>query len=144
MCSFQFQTRLIEQDSVVAYPKVKLKNGGDKVSFSLSSFLLLLALSIFRFFSLPNHYRTMIVLVIALMMEAVQTSETRVNPYQSTRRYNPEDSHLHSHRRENLKSKIRVVIYSQSKPNILRTRKVACVSYAFKLFPHIIKLPCVS
>jgi hypothetical protein len=31
---------------------------------------------------------------IALMMEAVQTSETLVNSYQSTRRYNPEDSHL--------------------------------------------------
>jgi hypothetical protein len=32
--------------------------------------------------------------IVALMMEAVQTSETSVNPYQSTRRYNPEDSHL--------------------------------------------------
>jgi hypothetical protein len=31
----------------------------------------------------------------ALMTEAVQTSETVVNSYQSTRRYNPEDSHLH-------------------------------------------------
>jgi hypothetical protein len=28
------------------------------------------------------------------MMEAVQTSETMVNLYQSTWRYNPEDSHL--------------------------------------------------
>jgi hypothetical protein len=28
------------------------------------------------------------------MMEAVQTAETLVNSYQSTRRYNPEDSHL--------------------------------------------------
>jgi hypothetical protein len=28
------------------------------------------------------------------MMEAVQTSETLVNSYQSARRYNPEDSHL--------------------------------------------------
>jgi hypothetical protein len=37
-------------------------------------------------------------------MEAVQTTETLVNSYQSTRRYNPEDSHLHSHRHENLKS----------------------------------------
>jgi hypothetical protein len=27
-----------------------------------------------------------------------------VNSYQSTRRYNPEDSRLHTHRRENLKS----------------------------------------
>jgi hypothetical protein len=42
--------------------------------------------------------------LIALMMEAVQTSETLVNSYQSTWRYNPEDSHLHSHCCENLKS----------------------------------------
>jgi hypothetical protein len=38
------------------------------------------------------------------MMEAVQTSETSVNLQQSTQRYNPEDSHLHAVRRENLKS----------------------------------------
>jgi hypothetical protein len=38
------------------------------------------------------------------MMEAARTSETSVNFYQTTRRYNPEDSHLRSHRRENLKS----------------------------------------
>jgi hypothetical protein len=31
-------------------------------------------------------------------------SETLVNFYQSTRRYNPEDSHLRTHRLENLKS----------------------------------------
>jgi hypothetical protein len=31
---------------------------------------------------------------IALMMEAASASETLVNLYQSTRRYNPEDSHL--------------------------------------------------
>jgi hypothetical protein len=41
---------------------------------------------------------------IALMMEAARTSETMVNFYQTTRRYNPEDSHLQTHRRENLKS----------------------------------------
>jgi hypothetical protein len=41
--------------------------------------------------------------LIALMMEAVQTSETLVNSHQSTRRYNPEDSHLISDCRENLK-----------------------------------------
>jgi hypothetical protein len=32
---------------------------------------------------------------IALMMEAARTSETLVNFYHTTRRYNPEDSHLH-------------------------------------------------
>jgi hypothetical protein len=41
---------------------------------------------------------------ITLMMEAASTSETSVNFYQNTRRCNPEDSHLHSRRRENLKS----------------------------------------
>jgi hypothetical protein len=33
---------------------------------------------------------------MALMMEAARTSETLVNFYQTTRRYNPEDSHLGS------------------------------------------------
>jgi hypothetical protein len=42
--------------------------------------------------------------VVALMMEAARTSETLVNFYQTTRCYNPEDSHLRTHRRENLKS----------------------------------------
>jgi hypothetical protein len=41
--------------------------------------------------------------LIALMMEAARTSETLVNFYQTTLRYNPEDSHLRAHRRENLK-----------------------------------------
>jgi hypothetical protein len=36
---------------------------------------------------------------IALMMEAARTSETLVNFYQTTRRYNPEDSHHHGDRR---------------------------------------------
>jgi hypothetical protein len=43
-------------------------------------------------------------LLIALMMEAARTSETLVTFYQTTRRYNPEDSHLRTHRRENLRS----------------------------------------
>jgi hypothetical protein len=38
------------------------------------------------------------------MMEAASTSETSVNFYQTTRRNNPQDSHLHTRRRENLKS----------------------------------------
>jgi hypothetical protein len=44
--------------------------------------------------------------VFALTMEAVKTSETLVNLHQPTRRYNPEDSHLHTYRREDLKSKV--------------------------------------
>jgi hypothetical protein len=38
------------------------------------------------------------------MMQAVETSETSVNLHQSAQNYNPEESHLHSHRHENLKS----------------------------------------
>jgi hypothetical protein len=53
------------------------------------------------FFSNRFHARG---LLIALMMEAAGTSETLVNFYQTTRRYNPVDSHLRTHRRENLKS----------------------------------------
>jgi hypothetical protein len=41
---------------------------------------------------------------IALMMGAARSSETLVSFYQTTRRYKPEDSHLRTHRRENLKS----------------------------------------
>jgi hypothetical protein len=41
--------------------------------------------------------------MIALMMEEESTSETSVN-YQTARYNNPEDSHLHTNRRENLKS----------------------------------------
>jgi hypothetical protein len=40
----------------------------------------------------------------AVMMEAANTSETSVNFYRTTRRNNPEDSHLHTRRRENLRS----------------------------------------
>jgi hypothetical protein len=43
-------------------------------------------------------------LLIALMVVAASTSETQLNFYQITRRSNPEDSHLYTRRRENLKS----------------------------------------
>jgi hypothetical protein len=43
-------------------------------------------------------------LLIALMMAAASTSETPVNSCQTTQSNNPEDSHIHTHRRENLKS----------------------------------------
>jgi hypothetical protein len=42
--------------------------------------------------------------MMALITEAASTSETSVNVYQTTRRNNPADSHLHTRRRENLKS----------------------------------------
>jgi hypothetical protein len=46
-------------------------------------------MAVFLFVSPCNHQGD-----IALMMEAARTSETLVNFYQTTRRYNPEDSHL--------------------------------------------------
>jgi hypothetical protein len=52
-----------------------------------------------RFLLPPSSWRW----VIALMMEATSTSETSVNFYQTTRHNSPEDSHLHTRRRENLK-----------------------------------------
>jgi hypothetical protein len=44
-------------------------------------------------------------------MEAARTSETAVNFYQTTRRNNPEDSNLHTHRRENLKSYLAIFMF---------------------------------
>jgi hypothetical protein len=46
-------------------------------------------------------------------MEAGSTSETSVNCYQSTRRNDPEDSHLHTRRHENLKSHL-VNLYGEA------------------------------
>jgi hypothetical protein len=39
------------------------------------------------------------------MMETASISESSANFYQTTRRNNTEDSHLHTRRRENLKSR---------------------------------------
>jgi hypothetical protein len=47
------------------------------------------------------------------MMEVGRTSETLVNVYHTTRCYNPEDSHLRIHRRENLKSYL-ILLHSNS------------------------------
>jgi hypothetical protein len=49
-------------------------------------------------------------LLIALLMEAARISETLVNFYQTTRRYSPEDIHLRTHRRENLKSYLTLIL----------------------------------
>jgi hypothetical protein len=51
--------------------------------------------------------------LIALMMEAARTSETSVNIQLRTWQYIPEDSELHTRRRENLKSHI-VNLYGEA------------------------------
>jgi hypothetical protein len=43
-------------------------------------------------------------------MDAVNSSETSVNIYQTTRHNIPDDSHLHSRRRENLKSHQHIIL----------------------------------
>jgi hypothetical protein len=68
-------------------------------------------------------------------MEAARTSETLVNFYQTTRCYNPEDSNLHTHRRENLKSylhneKLKKHYNLYSSPNITRVIKLIKMRFA--------------
>jgi hypothetical protein len=58
----------------------------------------------FKVTQIFKHLKMAVFWVVALMMEAASTSETSVNVYQTTRRYNPKDNHLHTSRRENLKS----------------------------------------
>jgi hypothetical protein len=50
---------------------------------------------------------------MALMMEAARTSATSVNFYQTARCNNPKDRHLHTRRRENLKSHL-VNLYGEA------------------------------
>jgi hypothetical protein len=46
-------------------------------------------------------------------METARTSDTLVNFYQTTRRYNPEDGHIRTHHRENVKSYLILYAYDQ-------------------------------
>jgi hypothetical protein len=63
------------------------------------------------------------------MMEAVSTSETSVNLYETKRRNIPEDIHLHTHRRENLKSHIIIALMmeavstSETSVNLYETKR---------------------
>jgi hypothetical protein len=57
-------------------------------------------------------------IIIALMMEAAGISETSVNFYQTTRRNNPEEGHLQTRRRENLKSQLAIPFSLQVLPTI--------------------------
>jgi hypothetical protein len=52
--------------------------------------------------------------IITLMMEAASTSEMSVNFYHTTRCNNPEDSQLHIHHFENLKSHLNNLVLNLS------------------------------
>jgi hypothetical protein len=47
--------------------------------------------------------------LIALMMETASTSETSLSFYQTAKHNTPEDTHLDTRRRENLKSHVMLV-----------------------------------
>jgi hypothetical protein len=57
------------------------------------------------------------------MIEAASTSETSANFSQTTRRNNPEDSHVHTRRRENLKSYNTSIIDNPRGENLREVRK---------------------
>jgi hypothetical protein len=84
--------------------------------------------------------------LIALMTEAAKSSKTLVNFYQTKRRYNSEDSHLCTNRRENLKSYI-LVLSSHLRlglpSGLLPSGSVVCtshISHARHMPSHIIIL----
>jgi hypothetical protein len=68
--------------------------------------------------------------VIALI-EAAGTSETLVNFYQTTWRYNPEDSHLRTYRRENLKFYQTTWRYNPEDSHLRTYRRENLKSYLF-------------
>jgi hypothetical protein len=73
------------------------------------------------------------------MMETASTSETLVNVYQTTRRYNPEDSHLRIHRRENFKSYLTIFKFlylTRESPLLLRWQNSPGVSILPSLLPY--------
>jgi hypothetical protein len=68
------------------------------------------------------------------MMETASTSETSVNFYQSTGRYNPEDSHLHIRSRENLKSY----------PYYYTLNAIRCFVFFFRSITSTCSLPSIG
>jgi hypothetical protein len=60
------------------------------------------------------------------------TSETLVNSYQTTQRYNPEDSHLCTHRPENLKSNILYSLLKKWANLTVQSALTHCSFYVFR------------
>jgi hypothetical protein len=79
---------------------------------------------------------------IALMLEVVQTSETLVNSYQSTMRYNPEDCHLNTILHVATVQKTVFVVYDHrfvKASSVLICRTIACcnVGDEYCLIPRL-------
>jgi hypothetical protein len=76
------------------------------------------------------------------MMEAASTSETSVNFCQNTRRNIPEDSHLRTHRRENLKShptkfKIKFWKIKQKEATLCPPSSIESIVFSYEIFKII-------
>jgi hypothetical protein len=86
---------------------------GDEFLFAVAAFMYTCTSLSFLILSEPP--------IIVLMMEAASTSETLVNFYQTTWHDNPEDSHLHTRRCENLKShtNFHTIISTNIVPNVV-------------------------
>jgi hypothetical protein len=107
----------------------------DKVShtYKTKDKIIVLLILIFTFLDIKREHKyAPRCLFIALMMEVASTSETSVNFYYTTRHYITEDSHVHTHRHENLKSH----------------HRMGCRTYVFLARPHVStskslkRLPC--
>jgi hypothetical protein len=89
----------------------------------------------------------------ALKMEAVSTSEMSVNFYQTTR-HNPEDSHLHTHRRENLEynQQALLIFFFIQSPLPLSLQNYHTTMYnilshsslKYSSIPHIFSIPHIN
>jgi hypothetical protein len=67
-------------------------------------------------------------MLIALIMEAANTFSKSVNSYETTRRNNPEDGHLHTRHRENLESQSDIAMFQ-----IGQTLQLLCVCVMLRL-----------
>jgi hypothetical protein len=67
------------------------------------------------------------------MMQAASTSETSVNFYRTTRRNNTEDSHLHTHRLEELKfHNFKQFLEMYVKINVYNAEEHLCIFHFYK------------
>jgi hypothetical protein len=74
------------------------------------------------------------------MMEAANTSESSVNIYQTAGRKNQEDSHLHTRRRENLRSHSQVRV--QTRVHTEKARFIFVIYLNDRLHSTTFKVSC--
>jgi hypothetical protein len=98
-----FKLWSVNSDTLVAYKNQAYSNLGFLYKLA-NTFLVFNSNTVYCSIIFANRIKNTVMMMIALTMEAVSTSETSANFYQTARRNIPEDSYLHTRRRENLKS----------------------------------------